>query len=621
MVIFAWIGSWHVANAQLAQAVSGYLGLQDLTIGFALQVIGYLIYFALTIVSFGLSLAAVVLNFAMYLTTHLGVFINNTPAIFQIWGTVRDLATMVLIFLILIAAIQMILDLKPASWGTLIKNIVIAGILINFSFFFTRVLIDASNIVSLEFYNAMSSSASLSSCENNAGVNTYITCSIGAITSINGNGGIANVFMGALDVTQWWGNKGQLQNMGTRIDAGIRLILINSAAIVVTIFAGLSFIGAAAAALWRVVILILLLAFSPLWIAGFVLPQIQKEMSGKWWNHLKANLIFLPVYLFLTYVVVQLMMAMNLSSLGQQTGLVGTTGTYWYVPYLQLFVGFAVSIFLINIPLATALQFSGASGTITGKFSNWARSRVGEFIGRNTAGQAAYALNKSGAVARLAAFSPATGMMVSKGLSKVSSAGFGGKKGGYDAALKKEKKDIEAMHKRLGEVERSDYTTDAEFNAAKERAERAQEGFRQNLPKRSVFYGMLTSRGARESATKLSRDSLADNLKKNYGKRAEINAKIKEETGELDKQIAYAQNIAEATEDESELEKVKSLKEQRAKIVEKYQKQLDEIQKDIDEGEKVKGGKDMAKLAKALQDKLKEEEGGGGERKEEKPKT
>ena len=220
LTLLVWVGMGGVAHANLGSDIASALGIgADGLFGWILTIIGYIIYGILAIASFGLSIAAVVLNFSMYLTTHLDLFIKNTPAIYQIWGTLRDLASMVLIFSILIASIQMILNLKPPGYGTLLKNIIVAGVLINFSFFFTRVLIDGSNIVSLQFYNAMSSTPNVSQCELTGGT-TYMTCAIGAITSLGtGNGGIANVFMGALDVTQWWSNKGQLKD-GSRIDIG-----------------------------------------------------------------------------------------------------------------------------------------------------------------------------------------------------------------------------------------------------------------------------------------------------------------------------------------------------------------------------------------------------------------
>jgi hypothetical protein len=620
LAILVWLGMGHMVKAgTITNAISSALGIGDFTIGWALTIFGYIIYFALTIISFGLSIAAIILNFSIYLTTHLDIFIKNTPAIYQIWAVIRDIASMFLIFSILVASIQMILNIKPPGFGTLIKNIIVAGILINFSFFFTQVLIDASNIVSLQFYNAMSSSSSVSNCEG-TGVNTYLTCVAGALTSGGtGSGGIANVFMGAMDITQWWGNKGQLQNMnGSQIDVGLRLIIINSAAIAVTIFAALSFIGAAAVALWRVVVLILLLAFSPLWIAGFVLPQFKKEVSEKWWNHLKANLIFLPVYFFLMYVVVKILVAMNLNSLGLATGTVNGIATNgWYVPYLQLSVGFAVAIFLINLPLVTALQFSGATGTITEKFSNWAKG----WVGRNTVGRTAYKLNESDAMRKLAEFSPTAGIAASKALSKVSSASFGGKKGGYEGALKQEKKDIEAMHKRIGDVERSDYETQKEYDNAKDRAKQYQAAFRSSLispnislggymSERNILNRLMASRGKREASSKLSREALASELRGNYGKRNEINEKIRKEAEDIDRQIKeLARNeLAEATLTDSEKSKLTNLREQKVKISEKYKGDLDKIQNDIDEGEKVKGGQDMEKLAKELLKKAKENE-------------
>ena len=595
-----WVGMGGVAEVQGANMFAEALGITaDGLFGWILKIIGGAIYVVLSIASFGLSIAAVILNFSMYLTTHLDLFIKNTPAIYQIWGTLRDLASMVLIFSILIASIQMILNLKPPGYGTLLKNIIIAGIAINFSFFFTQVLIDGSNIISLQFYNAMSSTPNVSQCE--AGLNvSYLTCAVGAITSSGtGNGGIANVFMGALDITQWWSNKGQLKD-GSQIDIGLRLILVNSAAIVVTVIAALSFIGAAAAALWRIVVLIMLLAFSPLWIAGFVLPQLKKEVSDSWWNHLKANLIFLPVYLFLTYVVVQIMVAMNLSSLAQGTGVISNISTgLWYVPYLQLSVGFAIAIFLINLPLVTALKFSGASKTILESFSKGARA----WAGRKTVGRTAYALNQSKAVGWLTSRVPGVGSMVSGGLSKVSSTDWGSKNGSYESQLKAQKKRQEGMHERLEDIDKAKGTNYAEK-------------YHKNLPyKNSVLRFMLDGRARSETATNLNREKLADDLEKNEAMLKALNERInqesKNEIATIDKQIKeLAKNpVAEAFLTDSEKAKMAELRKTRDNVIEKYKEnyktQIESLNKNIKDGKKAKGKKDWKHLVEELNKEVK----------------
>ena len=71
------------------------------------------------------------------------------------WTTLRDVANICFIFVLLFAAFKAMFQLDFGGIGTTIRNIIIVALLINFSLFFTKVVIDASNIVSVGFYNSI----------------------------------------------------------------------------------------------------------------------------------------------------------------------------------------------------------------------------------------------------------------------------------------------------------------------------------------------------------------------------------------------------------------------------------------------------------------------------------
>jgi len=78
----------------------------------------------------------------------------NQPFVTEAWEAVRDVANMAFIFVLLYIAIATILNL--GDYKKLLVNLVIVALVINFSAFFTKIIIDASNIVALGFYNAIS---------------------------------------------------------------------------------------------------------------------------------------------------------------------------------------------------------------------------------------------------------------------------------------------------------------------------------------------------------------------------------------------------------------------------------------------------------------------------------
>ncbi|MFA6315484.1 MAG: hypothetical protein WC648_03920 [Candidatus Paceibacterota bacterium] len=421
----------HVVDAETGGAVNAILGtFFNVTFGTALQLIGYILYTVLTIVSFGLTMSAMVLNASIYLTTHLGIFIDNTPAIYTVWRILRDISGMFLIFLLLIAAIQTILGIQKANYKQTLISIVIVGILINFSFFFTTVLIDASNVVSLQLYNSIAPDISAVECDSAAATsknaNSYFNCISSSVIGARA-GGLATVITNSLNIVQWRSSKSTLLQTDDRVlgstDIGARMILVNTAAIFVTILAALSMLAAAAAAIWRICVLIMLLAFSPLWIAGYVLPQTKAEVSNKWVKHLKANLIFLPVYLLLMYVVLTIITALDLGALGNigSTNVSDVANMTWYAPYLQLFVGFSIIIFMINLPLVTAFNIAGSTGNIiekiakqaTGTISGWAKKGALGGVGmawNNTGGRLASNVGNSSTLRNFAARSVVGGL-------------------------------------------------------------------------------------------------------------------------------------------------------------------------------------------------------------------
>lgn len=346
----------------------------------------------LPLASWFLAIVGMIFNIGMYLTLHLDIFFNNTTVITEVWKVVRDLTSIVLIFFILWAAIQMIIGTKVPNYGELIKHIIVIGILINFSFFGARILIDASNIVSLQFYNAIAPNSAKVVAEGSL---------TDVITSIRQNGGIADAYMNAFNVTSWYdSNKVKDILKGDAMDS-LNIILITVLGSIVMVLAGLTFLAAAVACIIRFVMLIFLLAFSPIWVASMALPV--QEFSNKWWKHFKSQLIFLPTFLGLTYVALRITTIPAISNFASTLG--SGSSSVQLTSFLNLIVGFTIIFFILNLPLFTALSFAGASGSITESWTKAVRNKMGTYVsapfksfgsmaGRNTVGVASSRFNK-----------------------------------------------------------------------------------------------------------------------------------------------------------------------------------------------------------------------------------
>ena len=66
-----------------------------------------------------------------------------------------DLANICFIFLLVYAGIRLILGVGKFNAKSMIVNVILMAVLINFSLFFTKIIIDAGNITARIFYNAI----------------------------------------------------------------------------------------------------------------------------------------------------------------------------------------------------------------------------------------------------------------------------------------------------------------------------------------------------------------------------------------------------------------------------------------------------------------------------------
>ncbi|MEK7569083.1 MAG: hypothetical protein AAB497_03140 [Patescibacteria group bacterium] len=77
----------------------------------------------------------------------------NQPFVKESWTVIRDFSNMLFIFILLYTGIQTILGL--GDWRKTVLHIVIIALLINFSLFFTKVVIDAGNILAVGVFQAI----------------------------------------------------------------------------------------------------------------------------------------------------------------------------------------------------------------------------------------------------------------------------------------------------------------------------------------------------------------------------------------------------------------------------------------------------------------------------------
>jgi hypothetical protein len=342
-------------------------------------------YSILSLFAYAVSAAGTFLSVALNITIGLGDLYKSLPALGLVWVTIRNFASILIIFLLLYTSIKTILGSNTGNVKSLVASILIAGLLINFSLFFTKVLIDASNLVSLQFYKAMAPQAAANIGRANNG----------EIFTLN-SAGLADTFLSVLQVQKVYGLKDVIRGENVKFN----IFIATAMGSLIMITAAFSLFAAGIAFIARAGILLFIMAVSPLFVIAYAFPQYGKK--GKQYMDLfKSQLIFMPVYLFLMYVALSFMASDEFRAIfnGRIAGdsVSGQLAEKGLTGYLAVIVQYVIALIFINIPLVTAIKMGavGASwapkaNTISGwmtkkTFGNWA-SKADKYLENTTLG-------------------------------------------------------------------------------------------------------------------------------------------------------------------------------------------------------------------------------------------
>ena len=134
-------------------SVASFLGLDSLgqLINIALATVAY---FVMTVSAWILGLVGLAFDAVMNFTVvNMKTNLNGIKIINEGWADIRDIGNLIFIFMAIYLGVQEIIGLNAGKIKILVRNLIIVGLLVNFSLFFTQLLIDASNILTISFYN------------------------------------------------------------------------------------------------------------------------------------------------------------------------------------------------------------------------------------------------------------------------------------------------------------------------------------------------------------------------------------------------------------------------------------------------------------------------------------
>jgi hypothetical protein len=438
----------------------------------------------------------------------------------MVWGIFRDLINMSFIFILLYASVMTILRADTANLKKTISNIIIVALLINFSLFFTQIIIDVSNNFAVTIYNTINQTAGN---KPNTGV-------FGQAVQNN----IAAAFMSRLSLQTLLETARPTAN-NTNYTAIISMCIFGS--IFILILAVIFFVMAILLVV-RFVEFIILMMMSPIGFGSRVLPKLGDAFDGSFWNNLLSQCFFAPIMLFFLWISIQMLegvvaMANPGMKLGESTSItLGTALTDGATAAKQIgayLLGFTVTIFMLikGMSVAKSLSAKGASGVQSGflKYSgaDWLQNKMNNSpkgiagaTARNTMGRfATRALDNE--TFKNFASNNAFARSLYKGAQNTANAGFGGK-GGFmkneaDAIKQKEKFREELGKKSFAIRQREMIEEEAQLKkvtAAKEKQDLAVKF--QNIAKAEDSYQRLenfrndTAESRKEIADKLDKD-------------------------------------------------------------------------------------------------------------------
>lgn len=286
---------------------------------------------------FGFIVQEFVIEMGKYVTA------SNATAVREAWTLIRDLANIAIIGGLVATAIGTIIGAQNYSVQKNLARLILAALLVNFSYFVAGAIIDFSNFTAHSAYKAVVCETADDSCSifdrffmmGRSGGERYATGFFEAVENAFGNEGLAE--QGAeeeFNETFVGSGSDDLDAWRPSIMATINIMLI--------IFYGVTgfvFLSAISLLIARFIALIFLLITSPIGIAGLAVPFL-KKYADEWWKAIGSQSLFAPVYFLLVGISLNILVEVDstVQLMGRESGTTLTAGLQGVVSVSMLFI-------------------------------------------------------------------------------------------------------------------------------------------------------------------------------------------------------------------------------------------------------------------------------------------
>ncbi len=340
----SFFGKW---TAKIVGAVGGKIGQIVMMVnGILLQAI------AIPIMSILFRISAAMLDMSIKFTLSTGIYKDTSSGVLIVWSMIRNICNITFIFILLWASIQTILGIADGKTKKIIVSVIVAALLINFSLFITRIVIDAGNILAVTLYNKIDPTG------------------IGLDSVFMKNLGLSGITAAAKEAS---------------IDGVVSISfgIVSYLQLITLFIAFFVFMYAMLLMATRIVVLIFLAALSPIGFMGNVLPKMA-EYSKQWRETLYGQVMIAPIFLLFVYLIMQVANEFQNIPTGTITSLHTADDLSKSSDYLAYFK-YVMVIMLLIIAVKITKKMSGVVGGAVEKLGGMA---IGAALGAATGGAA-----------------------------------------------------------------------------------------------------------------------------------------------------------------------------------------------------------------------------------------
>lgn len=351
----------------LAQAFLGEVIYKGFVLGF----LGWIMSLCGNLLNYALNVF--VIGFGDQFNGGVGDVVNSA------WATLRDLFNLTFIFGLVYIGFKMILGSDDRSTRKWLINIILAALLVNFSLFISKFVIDFTNIVSVELLNL--------------GVTNEIF--------VNDDGliDVSNAMKNQMNIDTVLANDPNLAD-SAKDNPSFSLIFGTAIVFLVSAFV---YIAAAILITIRAAVLVILMIVSPFLFLGMVFPGLMGA-SAKLWKMLFSRAFFAPVYVALLYICLSVAGGFTAIAVQPENRTFAasfvTKGEDAVTSTAEAFGPFMIIVILMFISLVAAQKMGAEGGSRAVSMGQNLAKRGGKMVARGAGGVAARNVSRGAEVAR-----------------------------------------------------------------------------------------------------------------------------------------------------------------------------------------------------------------------------